>query len=165
MPIKLADQALNGYVDEESNRMKTYFPFWTDTDILDLKKRARNYIIHDVLKRSSGGRVTPFDERHMAIRKRFGRAWFTVNTAEVEWQKHPYSGFEALTSGQYPDKVYSLHNVLKMENTSKADELRGQMRDYLNWNEADKHGAIASEWCNFCVHRGTCMEPFANGKK
>lgn len=165
MPLNLANQALNGYLDEESDRVKPYFPFWTDTDILDLKKRARNYIEHDVLKNSIGGKVRPYDEHHMAIRKRFGRALFAVNVAETQGRKHPYSGFESLTSERYPDKIYSLHKVPQPENQTKVDDLRAQMRDYLNQNNLDEHGAINSEWCHFCVHQGICMKPFAGDKK
>ena len=101
----------------------------------------------------------------MAIRKRFGRALFTVDVAETQGQKHPYSGFESLTTERYPDKIYSLHKVPQPENQAKVDELRMQMRDYLNQSDLDEHGAINSEWCNFCVHRGVCMKPFADGRR
>ena len=163
-PIQLACQVYGKYVDEESERLKQFFPFWKDTEIYDLRKRAQNYLYHDVILKSEGNKVRPFAESHMRIRRIFGSAWYSVNISDVEI-RHPYSKFEALAQTQYPSKIYSLHKVPKPESKSKADELCAETRQYLNSTSCKDKNAITSEWCTYCVHRGTCMEPFLVGKK
>ena len=164
MPINLACQALGSYMDEESDQLKQYFPFWKDTEIYDLKKRAKNYLYHDIIMKSDGNKVKLFAESHMQIRRLFGSAWYSVNIADVE-TKHPYPKFEALAKSQYPSKIYSLHKVPKPENQVKVDELRAEMRQYLNQANNSDRTAIPSDWCTYCVHRATCMAPFCTGKK
>lgn len=163
-PIQLARQVYVNYLVEESDKLKPFFPFWKDTEIYDLRKRAQNYLLNEVIKKSRGNKVNPFAESHMRMRKIFGAALYSVNIADVEL-KHPYPKFEALAQTKYPSKVYSLHKVPKPDNQAQVDGLCDETRQYLNNADSNDRNAIASDWCTYCVHRGTCMEPFLAGKK
>lgn len=146
-------------LEQEAQKLEPYFKFWKKTEILDLKLRAQNYLIYDVITDSNGTTVKPYQPSHMQMRKLFGAALFAVDVSEVE-KKNPYSKFEELTKRDGWKKIYTLHKLPKPENQALADMLRGEAKEYLNQTCSKDKTAIPSDWCIYCVHRGNCMESF-----
>lgn len=143
-----------------------YFTFWKTTEIFDLTLRAKNYLVHRIIEKSLGTTIDPYDPSHMYTRKLFGAAKFSVDISEVD-RKHPYSKFESLAIYKYPNKEYSLPKIPKQGHKSQellTSELLGELKQYVNQLKATDKCAIPSEWCTYCVHRGTCMEPYLAGE-
>lgn len=46
--------------------------------IYDLEMRAKNYLLHDIIGKSRGGAVRAYAGSHMAMRRLFGKAWFSA---------------------------------------------------------------------------------------
>lgn len=166
-PCTTAAHHLNRVVNDEGEKLKEYFKFWKATEIHDLKHRAYNYLLHEVINMSRGAIVTTFNSKHMQIRKQFGLAKYIIDISEVEI-KNPYTKFDSLTTTSWPKKKYSLHN-LPPQNPQPmqqplVDELRAETRDYINQTISTDKTAIPSSWCTYCVHRGMCMEPFLVGE-
>lgn len=156
-------------LDMELNRgnqiFRPYFTFWKTTEILDLTLRAKNYLAHQIIASSRGTTVPPYDPSHMQTRKLFGNAKFFVDISEVD-RKHPYGKFESLTAYKYPSKEYSLTKIPKCKYKSQerlTNELVDEMKQYINQVNAANKYAIPAEWCTYCVHRGTCMDPYIMG--
>lgn len=146
-------------LEQEAQKLEPYFMFWKSTEIFDLKLRAKNYLIHEVITEGSGTTVKPYDPTHMRVRKLFGAALFSVDVSEVE-SKNPYDEFEGLTKREGWRKIYSLHKLPKPEEHTLADALRGQAKEYINQTCGKSKTAIPSDWCVYCVHRGNCMESY-----
>lgn len=146
-------------LDQEVHKLEPYFTFWKATEIFDLKLRARNYIIHEIITDRDGTIVKPYVPSHMQMRKLFGAALFSVDISEVE-RKNPYSEFEKLAKRDGWKKVYSLHKLPKPDDQPTADILRGEAKNYINQTLGNDKTAIPSDWCIYCVHRGNCMESF-----
>lgn len=149
-------------LEQEAQRIEPYFRFWKTTEIYDLKLRARNYLLHEIIAEGQGTTVKPFAPSHMQMRKLFGAAKFIVDASEVE-RRNPYDGFERLTVRNGWKKVYSLHKVPRPEAQPLADALRAEAKRYINQTGGRDKTAIPSGWCLYCVHRGNCMEPFLRG--
>lgn len=147
------------FLEQEVQKFEPYFNFWKATEIFDLKLRARNYLVHEVISEGPGTTVKPYDPIHMKMRKLFGTALFSVDASEVE-RKNPYNAFERLTKRDGWNKIYSLHMLPKPEDQALADILRGQAKEYINQTCRKDKTAIPSDWCFYCVHRGNCMESF-----
>ena len=147
------------FLESEIKKLEPYFKFWKRTEIIDLKLRAQNYLIHEVITNGYGTTVMPYVPSHMQMRKLFGAALFSVDVSEVE-KKNPYGQFESLTRREGWKKIYSLHKLPKPDNQALADSLRGEAKDYLNQTCGKDKTAIPSDWCIYCVHRGNCMESF-----
>lgn len=146
-------------LEQEAHRLEPYVKFWKVTEIFDLKVRARNYLVHEVITEGHGTMVKPFDAVHMQIRKRFGSAKYIVDISEVE-RKNPYAGFEQLAVNNGWKKEYSLHKLPLPDAQPLADILRGETKKYINQTCEKNKTAIPSDWCLYCVHRGNCMESF-----
>ncbi len=146
-------------LEQEAQKLEPYFKFWKATEIFDLKLRAKNYLVHEVITEGYGTTVKPYDPSHMQMRKLFGAALFSVDVSEVE-RKNPYGEFEGLTKREGWRKIYPLHKLPRPEDQALADILRGQAKDYINQTCGKDKTAIPSDWCNYCVHRGNCMESF-----
>ena len=144
---------------QEAQKLEPFFKFWKATEIFDLKARARNYLVHEVITNGSGLFVKPYDSEHMKMRKHFGAALFAVDVSEVE-RKNPYQEFEALVRRDGWNKIYSLHRLPLPGNQEKADILRNETKLYLNQACRKDKTAIPSDWCIYCVHRENCMESF-----
>lgn len=157
---------LGKIIDQESAGFEPYFRFWKDTEILDLKRRARNYLEHEKINNGNGSTVEPFNAAHMQMRKQFGAAKFVVDISEAE-RKNPYRSFDALAVRKYPTKEYSLHRLPKSKVPQHAqqlvDTLRGEAKRYINQTDDKDKTAIPSDWCRYCPHRGTCMESYLAG--
>lgn len=150
---------LSQIMDQETQKLEPYFKFWKRTEIIDLKLRAKNYLVHEVITNGYGTTVMPYVPSHMQMRKLFGAALFSIDISEVE-KKNPYGQFEALTKREGWKKIYSLHKLPKPDNQALADSLRGEAKEYLNQTCGEDKAAISSDWCTYCVHRGNCMESF-----
>ena len=146
-------------LEQEAQKLEPFFKFWKVTEIFDLKARARNYLVHEVITNGSGLFVKPYDSEHMNMRKHFGAALFAVDVSEVE-RKNPYQEFEALVRRDGWNKIYSLHRLPLPGNQEKADILRNETKLYLNQTCRKDKTAIPSDWCIYCVHRENCMESF-----
>lgn len=146
-------------LEQEAQKLEPFFKFWKATEIFDLKARARNYLVHEVITNGSGLFVKPYDSEHMNMRKHFGAALFAVDVSEVE-RKNPYQEFEALVRRDGWNKIYSLHRLPLPGNQEKADILRNETKLYLNQTCRKDKTAIPSDWCIYCVHRENCMESF-----
>ena len=146
-------------LEQEAQKLEQYFKFWKSTEIFDLKQRAKNYLIHNVITSGYGTTVSPYAPFHMQMRKLFGAALFSVDISEVE-RKNPYCKFEELTERNGWKKTYRLHKFLRLEDQARTDALRGEVKEYLNQTCGKDKAAISSDWCTYCVHRGNCMESF-----
>ena len=166
-PKELAVRTLDRALAQESAIIRPYFFFWKQSEILDLERRAKNYLVHDILEQSRGERVPAYQNTHMDLRRRFGKAKFYIDITEAEPQ-NPYEPFEALAKRAYPQKIYSLYALPNPERDPKdrprADRLRESAGQYLNRAGCGEKTAIAAEWCHYCVHRGICMEPFLSAE-
>lgn len=166
-PCTTASEHLEQLVRAESEKLKDYFRFWKATEIHDLMNRAYNYLKYEIINKSRGTTVSPYDSNHMEIRKQFGLAKYIIDISENEI-KNPYIKFESLTTTTWPKKEYSLHKLPSQHPSAAqqglADALRTETRDYINQTISQDKAAIPSEWCTYCVHRGMCVEPFLIGE-
>ena len=150
-------------LEQESQKLEPFFKFWKATEIFDLKLRAKNYLVHEVITEGHGSTVKPYAPSHMQMRKLFGAALFSVDVSEVE-RKNPYAEFEAIAKREGWKKTYPLHSLPKPEDQEKADILRAAAKQYINQTCGKDKTAIPSDWCTYCVHRGNCMESFLRGE-
>ena len=154
---------LTRILDQEVQKLEPFFKFWKPTEIYDLKARARNYLVNEVITEGYGQTVKPFAPSHMQMRKLFGSAKFVVDISEVE-RKNPYAEFEKLAVRNGWKKEYSLHSLPLPDVQPAVDTLRGEARQYINQVLGTDKCAIPSGWCTYCVHRGNCMESFLRGE-
>lgn len=150
-------------LEQEAQKLEPFFKFWKATEIFDLKLRAKNYLVHEVITEGYGSTVKPFAPSHMQMRKLFGAALFSVDVSEVE-RKNPYAEFEAIAKREGWKKTYPLHRLPKPEEQEQADILRAAAKQYINQTCGKDKTAIPSDWCTYCVHRGNCMESFLRGE-
>lgn len=119
------------------------------------------------IKGGSGPAVEPYSAAHMQMRKQFGKAKFVVDISEVE-RKNPYSSFDALAVRKYPKKEYSLHKLpgsnFPRYQQELVSALEGEALRYINQTDGVAKTAIPSDWCNYCPHRGVCMESYLAGE-
>ena len=146
-------------LDQETNKLASFFRFWKATEIFDLKLRAKNYLLHEVIKDSTGTSIKKYDASHMKMRKLFGTAKFIIDISEVEC-KNPYAEFEQLAVHNGWKKEYSLHRLPLPDVQPLVDTLRGGAKQYINQSSGNEKVAIPSDWCIYCVHRGNCMESY-----
>ncbi len=154
---------LGRILEQEAQKLEPFFKFWKPTEIYDLKSRARNYLINEVITEGYGQTVKSYTPSHMQMRKLFGAAKFTVDISEVE-QKNPYAEFEKLATRNGWKKEYSLHSLPHQGVQPDVDTLRGEAKQYINQVLGTDKCAIPSDWCTYCVHRGNCMESFLRSK-
>ena len=156
-PIEEAKKLLVTTLRSESQKIEPYFPFFRRTEILDLGRRAENYMVYHIFK-DYASRVPQYDSKHMQLRMIFGKAWFAESGQEYS-KSHPYKAFEALTKWEDGKKVYTLHSIPLKENK----ELIEAILQYLN--NAEENNARAGNWCAFCPNKGICLESFLFAKK
>lgn len=150
-------------IEQESQKLEPFLTFWKATEIFDLRLRAKNYLIHKVITDGQGSTVKPYDPLHMQTRKLFGAALFPVDISEVE-RKNPYPEFEGIAKRTGWEKIYPLHKVPKAEDQAGVNALCAAVKEYINQTYGRDKTAISADWCNYCVHRGNCMEPFLHGE-
>lgn len=157
-----AAKYLDKIIDQESKKYEQYFGFWKATELYDLKRRARNYLTHEIVNKGYGNTVNPYSEIHMRMRRQFGAAKFVVDISEVERQ-NPYSTFESLSIRRYPQKEYSLYKLPQTGGLPIADKLRDETKQYINQVRGKDRTAVPSDWCVYCPKKGICMESFLAG--
>lgn len=162
-PKESAIRYLERVIAQESAIIRPYFSFWKQTETLDLERRAKNYLLHEIIGESTGEKIRPYQESHMDMRRMFGKAKFYIDITESE-PKNPYESFENLAKREYPQKIYSLYSLPKPDkrpaDKARADELCNTTKQYINQVYGKDKTAIPADWCHFCVHRGVCMESF-----
>lgn len=156
-PMEDANRLLSAIIKSESKKLKGFFPFFRETEILDLERRAENYVIHSVF-REEYSRVRKYEPTHMLLRENFGNALFTEDGQDYP-ARHPLPAFEALTKWEEGKKVYTVHSIPKTEN---KDLIEATLK-YIN--EEDENMARAGSWCTFCPNKGICLESFAAANK
>ena len=152
-PMDTANRLLTTIIKDESRKLKEYFPFFRETEILDLERRAENYVIHSVFKEEFR-RVRQYEPTHMVLRENFGNALFAEKGQEYPKQ-HLLPAFESLTRWEDGKKIYTVHSIPKTE----SKELIEAALKYIN--EEDDNMARAGSWCTFCPNKSICLEPFA----
>ena len=151
-PMNDAKRVLGSVVRAESQKMESYFPFFRKTEILDLERRAENYVIHYVFG-DGDTKVRKYDSTHMQLREKFGKALFAEDGQDYP-ANHPYKAFERITKWEEGKKLYGLHDIPANE----KKELIEATLMYLN--DADENMARAGSWCAFCPNKGICLESF-----
>lgn len=158
-PQDLMQEKIAQYVEQEAMKLRGYFSFLRDTEVLDLQRRAENYIKAKVfLPELKGKKVRRFEETHMQLRKTFGDAWFKEEQQD-SLQNHPYEAFEQLTTREDGKKVFSTHSAPKQENA----QLLSCVMEYINKSDENKDRAGA--WCTFCANKGICLAPYAEANE
>lgn len=158
-PQDLMEEKIAQYVEQESLKLRGYFSFFRDTEIIDLQRRAENYIKAKVFcPELKGKNVRKYEETHMQLRKTFGDAWFKEDIQDAP-SAHPYKSFERLTSREDGKKVYSTHSVPKQEDK----ELISCMMEYINKSNSNK--SHTGTWCTFCANKNICLAPYAESKE
>lgn len=161
-PLDTSRRMLEDHIRAESRKLRAFFPFWKDTEIYDLEMRARNYLLHGIIDESKGNTVMSYDESHMATRRLFGKAWFSVDLSESV-PINPYPSFEKMATVRNGKKEYSLHKLPKPENKQAVAALCADAKRFFSQSSTKDTIAISSEWCTYCVHKGNCMNPFLTG--
>lgn len=156
-PMNDATRVLPSVVRAESKKMEPYFPFFRETEILDLERRAENYVIHSVF-REGETKVRKYEPTHMQLRENFGNALFAENGQDYP-EAHPYKAFENITKWEEGKKIYGLHDIPAYE----KKELIEATLQYLN--DTDENMARAGSWCVFCPNKGICLESYAAENK
>ncbi len=157
-PQSKAQERLSSVVSQEAMKLKKYFAFLRDTEILDLQRRVENYIQAKVFTDENRDKnVRPLEPTHMELRKTFGDAWFKEDLSDLP-ARHPYEEFEKLAEIKDGVKVYSTHRAPKEENK----QMLQRMLEYVNKSETNK--ARVGTWCSFCTDKGVCLAPFAEAK-
>lgn len=152
-PMNDATRVLSSVVRAESKKMEPYFPFFRETEILDLERRAENYVIHNIF-REGETKVRKYDSKHMQLRDNFGKALFVENAQDYP-EAHPYEAFENVTRWEEEKKIYGLHKIPDDE----MEELIKATLQYLNYS--DENMAHTGSWCVFCPNKGICLESYA----
>lgn len=100
-PTDEAQKTLEGRIRSESGKLRAFFPFWKDTEIYDLEMRAKNYLLHDIIGKSRGCAVRAYAGSHMAMRRLFGKAWFSAELSGAV-PVNLYPSFEKMAAVQAP---------------------------------------------------------------
>lgn len=154
-----AEANLTTYVSQEVTKLREFFVFLRETDILDLQRRVENYIKAKVFKKDNENKgVRQLDAFHMEMRKAFGDAWYGESLQDTP-EHHMYSAFEQLTSVEDDKKVYSTHKVPPNEDK----QLIESTLDYIN--NSDGNCERVGSWCTFCPNKNICLEPYVQAKE
>ncbi len=144
-----AARLLEKIITQESAKIERFFPFFSSSEIIDMKRQAENYISAQVFKNGSK-KVRPCDRTHMNLRKVFGRADFLEDLQDLP-AKHPYSQFEKLAKIKDGKKSYSTHSIPKTEDKRLVES----MINYINSSQGN--GERPGSWCSFCPNNGLCL--------
>ena len=140
-PRAVAEMYYKQAVNQECEKFKSLFSFWSRTDLSDLRRRAANYLYHHVIKKDQT--IRKLDPEFLKIRLAFGAARYNIDISESE-PYNPYANFENLTQTAYPTKIYSMMKIPRQP----SNALLKDAKEYIN-NSSDNY-PIASEWCVYC---------------
>lgn len=144
-------------INSESSKIERYFPFFTSSEIIDMKRQAENYVSSQVFKEGFD-KVRRFESNHMELRRTFGTAEFFEDLQEPP-QKHHYSVFENLATIKQGKKSYSTHRIPKTEEKI----LINCVTNYLN--ESDKNYDRTGSWCMYCPDKEICLSPYTEQRE
>lgn len=145
---------LSGIIDQESSKLERYFPFFRNTDIIDLKRQAENYILAS--SKMFNGQFD-YSQSHMGLRKKFGMAKFYEELQKLP-PKHIYDVFENLSVVEDGKKTYSTHSIPKAENK----EFLECLLRYIN--DSEDNLERPGSWCVCCADKNICLNPYAEGR-
>ena len=145
-------EKISWFVDQESSKIEMFFPFFTSSEIIDMKRQAENYISTQVFK-PGYAKVRDYDIVHMDLRKLFGKAEFLEDLQDLP-QIHHYSQFELLAKNKNGKRSYSVHSIP----TAEKKELMDCMLNYIN--ETRENMERPGSWCSFCADKGICLASF-----
>ena len=158
-PIDQVNAWVVKIMKNEAQMLRKYFFFWNDIRILDICRRATNYLVHEIIpKQTRFGFLAPYagQEKHINIRKLYGQGSIFIDISENEPQ-NPYPAFEAAAKKEGYQKVYRLHQFKDGEKI--APQYLTDMRSYLGQVITEK-ATVVSDWCTYCSYRNICLEPF-----
>lgn len=162
-PKEMALGQLEKTISTVSDSYSPYFGFWKQTEIYDLKLRAKNYLVHEIINNGASNTVGEYSEAHMKMRWLFGNAKFEIDISNAE-PKNPFEAFESLAKRDNLKKTYSLYNLpqpdQKPTHIEKANALSRETKQYLNQISNAGMAAVPSDWCTYCGNRGLCMASF-----
>jgi hypothetical protein len=150
---------LDDIVKQKSDALVKYFWFWRLTEIDDLRRRAYNYIMNNIVNTDNGALVEAYYPAHAEFRKCYGKAKFVMDISEFEPQ-NAFAAFEQLAKREYPQKMYSLHSLPGQKDTGAASALLSNIRDYMEDRTRKDNAANVGEWCVYCPSKGICTEPY-----
>ena len=153
-PLKMACRMLSQTISNESTILEEFFPFFRDTEILDLETRASNYLVNRVFIEDKYN-VPKYKPNHMSIRKLFGKASFYEGGRDYS-KSHPLEAFDKLAEKDKGQKIYKLHKIYGQQ---KPDLIKAALK-YIN--EEPENMVHTGSWCELCACRGICLESFAD---
>ncbi len=152
----MVKEKLSGFVNQETEKVRGYFPFLRETEIIDLKKQVENYIRSQIFKEGYS-KVRKCEPTHMELKRTFGNAMFSEDLQDLP-PRHEYDVFERLAKVEKEKKSYSTHNVPQTENK----QLIECSLKYIN--ESDENMERVGSWCTYCTDKNICLRPFAQGR-
>lgn len=153
-----ASQRIKAEVSGASDRIKSFFSFWKNTEIDDLERRAENFIRYQLI--GTNPFVPSFDRIHMDVRKQYGLARYDIDISDRE-PRNPYQSFESKADRKYPKKTYSYYKINPKKQAVNRSDMIEDIKSYLNdTKDSDQVAIPAEEWCRFCHHKGVCLKPF-----
>lgn len=158
-PIDQVKALIKRIVIDEAKQLQEYFFFWKRIQILDICRRATNYLLHEIIPRNANNGFLDIYkgyERHTKIRKLYGQGKIVLDISESE-PKNPYVAFEAAATRNGYKKEYRLHQF--KDNAPVSAKYLADMRSYLSKSITEKE-TVVSEWCTYCSYRNICLEPF-----
>lgn len=159
-----AQNNLKQIVTQENNKLAPYFSFWKKSEIHDISNKAFNYVLYRIIPYGQKNHVSPYNQEHMKIRRLFGDARFDIDITEFEIS-NPYAAFEEKAKRNYPKKEYSLHQFRERRiSDEQKRSLVAEMNSYINETFSKDITAIPSDWCNYCTHKGICIECYLSNR-
>ncbi len=152
----MVKEKLSGFVNQETEKMRRYFLFLRETEIIDLKKQAENYIRSQIFKEGLS-KVRKCEPTHMELKRTFGNAMFSEDLQDLP-PRHEYDAFERLAKVEEDKKSYSVHSVPPTENK----QLIECSLKYIN--DSDSNMERVGSWCTYCTDKNICLRPFAQGR-
>ncbi|WP_337766500.1 hypothetical protein [Phascolarctobacterium succinatutens] len=134
-------------MDMEIEILRTYFPFMSASDIIDVKRQVKNYLD----TRIQGG----YDPNHTLNRKVFGKGLFYESIDKLP-PNHIYDFFENFTRIEDDKKIYSVSAVTK--NVKQKAVIDSYIQKYLN--EQEDACKRPGSWCGYCTVRNVCLAPY-----
>lgn len=150
---KMVKENLSRFIDQEAEKVRGYFRFYRETEMIDLKKQAENYIISQVFKEDQS-KVRECQVTHMQLKRTFGNAMFSEKLQDLP-ARHEYDAFERLAKVEEDKKSYSTHSVSRTEDK----QLIECALKYIN--DSDSNMERVGSWCTYCTDKNICLEPFA----
>ena len=150
-----AKHQLSTVIDQQAKLLDEYFPFISETERIDIKKQAENYIMSSS-KIFNG--TFDYNQSHMDLRRTFIKAKFFDDLQDLPG-KHKYPIFEGLSSIEEGKKTHSVHSVPQKEDK----KLTASVLDYLN--ETEENIKQVGSWCMYCPDKDICLESYAEDRE